>query len=184
MHTGDIEPKGIISDIDGVLDGGSAHTTSTSTYTCKCTPPPLPLVSVELHSFTLGLDTLFKEDFENHENVEELKLKLDIVAKSGHLINIIDIACPYDLYVESIYTKKIEKYECLKQLLSEKGYYCVIDAIVIGSLGAVHNKALSILLNMNMNKKKSKGLMKWCSTSNIIHAKKIWDIRCRLTFDQ
>ena len=43
------------------------------------------------------IKTSFKEDFENFENVEELKLKPDIVAKSGHLINIIDIACPYDL---------------------------------------------------------------------------------------
>ena len=29
-----LEPKGIISDIDGVLNGGSAPTTSTSTCTC------------------------------------------------------------------------------------------------------------------------------------------------------
>ena len=118
------------------------------------------------------IKTSFKEDFENLENVEELKLKPDIVAKSGHLINIIDIACPYDLYIESLYTKKIEKYKCLKQLLSEKGYYCVIDAIIIGSLGAVHNKALSVLLNMNMNKRKSKGLLKWCATSNIFNFNK------------
>ena len=45
------------------------------------------------------IKTLFKEDFENRENVEELKLKPNIVVKSGHLVNIIDIACPYDLYV-------------------------------------------------------------------------------------
>ena len=117
------------------------------------------------------IKTSFKEDFENLENVEELKL--DIVAKSGHLINIIDIVCLYDLYVGSLCTKKIEKYKCLKELLSEKGYYCVIDAIIISSLGAIHNKALSILLNTNMNKRNSKGLLKWCATSNIIHAKKI-----------
>ena len=57
------------------------------------------------------IKTSFKEDFENLENVEELKLKPDIVAKSGHLVNIIGIACPYDLYVESLYTKKIEKFK-------------------------------------------------------------------------
>ena len=70
------------------------------------------------------IKTSFKEDVENVENVEELKLKPDIVAKSGHLVNIIGIACLYDLYVESLYTKMIEKYKCFKQLLSKKGYYC------------------------------------------------------------
>ena len=118
------------------------------------------------------ITTSFKEHFETN-----------IVAKSGHLVNIIDIACRYDLYVESLHTKKIEKYKCLKQLLSEKGYYCVIDPVIIGSLGAVHNKALSILLTMNMSKRKSKGFLKWCATSNIMHPKKIWNIRCRLKFD-
>ena len=110
--------------------------------------------------------------------------KPDIVIKKGNNILIIDVACPYDLYIENTYKHKISYYQCLKKIFTEAGFEANVEAIIIiGSLGTVHNKALNVLTNQNMNKRKAKGLLKWCSTSNIISAKQLWNIRCRLVHD-
>ena len=106
-----------------------------------------------------------------------------IVIKTGNNILIIDVACPYDLYIENTYKYKINYYECLKKILTEAGFEVSVEAIIIGSLGTVHNKALNVLTNQNVNKRKAKGLMKWCSTSNIISAKQLWNIKGRLVHD-
>ena len=106
--------------------------------------------------------------------------KLDIIIKTGNKILIIDVACPYDLYIENTYKHKINYYECLKKILTEAGFEANVEAIIIGILGTVHSKALNVLTNQNMNKRKAKELLKWCLTSNIISAKQLWNIRCRL----
>ena len=49
-----------------------------------------------------------------------LDLKPDIVMKVGTDVSIIDIACPYDLYIESIYEAKLEKYRCIQEFLANK----------------------------------------------------------------
>ena len=64
--------------------------------------------------------------------------------------------------------------------MSNRGIECNINAIIIGSLGTVHNQALKILLKHRMNKGVAKGLLKWCSTGNIFWAKRLWNLRCKL----
>ena len=100
--------------------------------------------------------------------------------KMGTDVSIIDIACPYDFYIESTYQAKLEKYRCIKEFLSNKEIECSINAIIIGSLGTVHNQASKLLLKHQMKKEMAKGLLKWCSTGNIICAKNLWNLRCKL----
>ena len=107
-------------------------------------------------------------------------LKPDIVIRNKKQVKIIDIACPYDLHLESTYNQKILYYNDLKQNILTSGLECEVYAIVIGSLGIVHNKALKTLQTLQMPKTRSKGFLKWASTSNIIAAKIIWNVRCRL----
>ena len=83
----------------------------------------------------------FKEFTEESEHRSELNLKPDIVIKGKTGVRIIDIVCLYDLYIDSAYTDKLKKYQCVKEFL--------------GSLGTVHNKALNILTKHRMNKKGS-----------------------------
>ena len=110
-------------------------------------------------------------------------LKPDIVVRNLNQINIIDIACPYDIYLESAYKQKMLYYNTLKQEIVESGYECNICAIVIGSIGTVHKDALATLKKLRMPKSRSKGFLKWASTSNIIAAKIIWNVRCRLVHE-
>ena len=109
--------------------------------------------------------------------------KLDIVIKTGNNILIIDVAWQYDLYIENTSKHKISYHQCLKKILTEARFEANVEGIIIGSLGTVHKKALNVPTNQNMDKRKAKGLLKWCSTSNIISAKQLWNIRCRLVHD-
>ena len=109
-----------------------------------------------------------------------LDLKPNILMKDDEGVNIIDIACPYDLYIEATYKTKIEKYQCIKEFLNHQGIDCAVSAIIIGSLGTVHSQALKVLMNLKMNKRVAKGLHKWCSTGNIMWAKRLWNLRCKL----
>ena len=96
---------------------------------------------------------------------------------------IIDIVCPYDLYIENTYQDKIEKYVPLKAYLTSNGFGCEIKAIVIGSLGTAYYKTITTLCELGLSKRPAKGLLKWCSTSAIIGAKIIWNVICRLAKD-
>ena len=79
-------------------------------------------------------------------------LKPDIVSKHSNEVTIIDIACPYSLYISYIYKEKLDKYCCITSTLVDLGLRCKIEAIVIGSLGAVHEKSLNVLLSCGISK--------------------------------
>ena len=105
-------------------------------------------------------------------------LKPDFIVRRGTTVMIMDVACPYDLYIHNAYQEKIRKYKVVQSLLNSKGFNCVVDSVIIGSLGSVHCKALGVLMNLEIKKLSGKGLLKWCSTSNIIAAKQLWNLRC------
>ena len=92
-------------------------------------------------------------------------------------ILIIDVACKYNLYIENTYKHKINYYQCLKKILTETGFEANVEAIIIGSLGTVHNKALNVLINQDRNKRKAKGALKWSYHHHINQA------RCRLVHE-
>ena len=93
---------------------------------------------------------------------------------------ILDIACPYDLYLAELYEAKLNKYRDLQRYLTMNYLECEVDAIIVGSLGTIRKKALKVLMNTGMQKSKAKGLLKWSSTSSIIGSRQIWNLRCKL----
>ena len=101
------------------------------------------------------IETAFPEILEEST---VLNLKPDIVVKQDTDVSIMDIASPYDLFIESASQAQLEKYKCIKEFLSNRGIECNINAIIIGSIGTVHNQAIKILLKRRMNKGVSKGL--------------------------
>ena len=118
-------------------------------------------------------------EFEDNDE-ELLNLKPDIMIKEENRMIILDIACPYDLYLAELYEMKLNKYRDLQRYITEKFISCKVDAVIIGSLGTVHTNALKVLMDTGMSKTKAKGLLKWSSTSCIIGSRQIWNIRCKL----
>ena len=52
--------------------------------------------------------------------------------------------------------------------------------IVVGSTGLIHRRTLQCFMDCGMPKNQAKGLCKWMSNSNIMVARDIWSIWCRL----
>ena len=100
--------------------------------------------------------------------------------KEENRMIILDIACPYDLYLAKIYEMKLNKYRDLRRYITEKFISCKVDAVVIGSLGTVHTNALKVVMDTGMSKTKAKGRLQWSSTSCIIGSWQILNIRCKL----
>ena len=88
---------------------------------------------------------------------EILDLKPDLVIKNeDKFMSIIDIACPYDLYIENTCQDKIVKYLPLKAYLTSNGFGCEIKTIVLGSLGTVHHKGITTLCELGYQRDQPK----------------------------
>ena len=114
-----------------------------------------------------------------------LCLKPDIVTKHEKQIKILEVSCPYDLYLLlcSHFRNKKSKYAPLKDAIESKGYQCDIMPFIVWSVGLVHMLCYVYLIQLGIPKRQAKGFCKWCSNSNIFFARNIWNTRCRLEYD-
>ena len=110
-------------------------------------------------------------------------LKPDIIVKDTNVVYIIDVACPYDLYIENAFLRKREHYDPLAAEIVRSGYKCQVLPLIVGSCGIIHRKCLPYLIKLGLTKKQSKGLCKYSCNSNILFARNIWSRRCSLIFD-
>ena len=110
-------------------------------------------------------------------------LKPDIVVKNMNVVYLIDVACPYDLYIENAFLRKKVYYEPLAAEISRSGFTCQILPLIVGSCGIIHRKCLPYLIKLGLPKKQAKGLCKYSCNSNILFARNIWSRRCSLIFD-
>ena len=94
-------------------------------------------------------------EFEDNDE-EVLNLKPDIMIIEENRMIILDIACPYDLYLAELYEMELNKYRDLQRYSTEKFISCTVDAVVIGSLGTVHTNALKVLMDIRISKTKRK----------------------------
>ena len=68
-------------------------------------------------------------EFEDNDSL--LNLKPDIMIKEENRMFIMDIACPYYLYLAEIYGVKLNKYRDLQRYITDKFMSCKVDAVVI-----------------------------------------------------
>ena len=112
-----------------------------------------------------------------------LCLKPDIVIKHEKQIKILEVSCPYDLYLQNTFETKKSKYAPLKDAIKSKGYQCDIMPFIVGSVSLVHSFCYVHLVQPGIPKRQAKGFCKWCSDSNIFFARNIWNTRCPLVYD-
>ena len=96
------------------------------------------------------------------------------------LVQLVEIAVPFDIHIQDTYQAKFNKYYPLCMEINELGFSTKIIVLVIGSLGHVHCKFISGLTKIGINKKEAKMLTKYCSISAVIGSSKVWKTRCRL----
>ena len=109
-------------------------------------------------------------------------LRPDIVLRNHEKIVLIDVACPYDLFLVELFDRKLNIYIELNYEIN-KTVKCEVLPFIVGSTGLVHKKCLKTLMSLGTPNRQAKGLCKWCSSSNILFARHIWNVRCRLVKD-
>ena len=81
-------------------------------------------------------------DIINPEECESA-LKPDFKVENRTTVMITDLACPYDFYINDSYQKELRKYQVLRSWLCFNRLNCLVDSVIIGSFGFVH-QALSV----------------------------------------
>ena len=91
---------------------------------------------------------------------------------------IFEVACCFDLYMDTCFTTKLLKYQPLVEFIRDLGYTCQFIVLVFGSLGHVHRLVLRGLQLGGLQKPAAKRLAKYCSVSAVIGSLSIWKRRC------
>ena len=76
----------------------------------------------------------------------------DITVEERARITILDIACPYNLYIFETHELKLEKYKSLQTFIAKEIMPFIVDAVIIKSLGTVHKNALKVMVDMGIPK--------------------------------
>ena len=109
-------------------------------------------------------------------------LRPDIVLCNQEKIVLIDVAFPYDLFLNELFVRKLNIYMELNYDIN-KTVKCDVLPFIVGLTGLVHKKCLKTLVSLRIPNRQAKGLYKWCSSSNILFPRRIWNVRCRLVND-
>ena len=92
---------------------------------------------------------------------------------------IVEVTVCFDLYMDTSYNEKVNKYQTLRNLLNEHGIATSISVMCFGSLGTVHKSVRGNLKRLGLLGEEAKETMKWCSVSNMICSNIIWRNRCK-----
>ena len=87
-------------------------------------------------------------------------LKQDIVTKHEKQIKILEVSCPYDLYLQNTSETKKSKYAPLKDAIESKGNQCDIMPFIVGSVGLVHSLCCVYLVQLGIPKRQAEGFCK------------------------
>ena len=91
---------------------------------------------------------------------------------------IVEVAVPFDAFVNESYQAKFDKYLPLCHRISDLGFQCKIIVLIVGSTGSVHKKFISGLVLAGLSIKCSRAIAKYCSVSAAIGSHIIWKQRC------
>ena len=125
--------------------------------------------------------TEFCEVFENqHVSMDGLpvlgpyKPDLCIIDHLHSKAFIVEISCPFDIFIDKCYTHKFEKYMPLCLSLNDAGFHTKIVVLTIGSLGTVHRRVVKGCMLMGLPKRLSRALAKYLSLSVMIGSRRAW----------
>ena len=94
---------------------------------------------------------------------------------------IIEVAVPFDPFLNECYQSKFDKYLPLCQSIQELGYECKILIFVLGSLGSIHSRFVSGLRHAGIPPRRGRAIAKYCSIIAMIGSRIAWKNRCRET---
>ena len=124
-------------------------------------------------------ETIFPHLADELRNIVHRKPDIHIVNELAKRCTIIEITVCYDLYLDTAAAAKVQRYQMLVDYLIRNGYSVNLYVLCFGSLGSVHSDVWKYMRRFTTNITSIKGVLKWCSISNIIGSNYIWRNRVR-----
>lgn len=90
---------------------------------------------------------------------------------------IVEVANPYDHFLDICYKQKFDKYMPLCIALNDAGFHTKIVVLVIGSLGFVHKRFVCGLQLLGLSRRQSRTLARYLATSVMIGSRRVWERR-------
>lgn len=103
---------------------------------------------------------------------------ITVIDHTVRQVFIVEVAVPFDAFVNRCYTAKFDKYMPLCMEISAFGYACRTVVLVVGSLGGIHNRVVTGLKILGMNASTAKWLAGYLSVGAIIGSHRVWQKRC------
>ena len=127
--------------------------------------------------------SVFQDTNQNSFVTTHRRPDITIIDRESGEVKFIEISVPFDIHIQETYQAKFDKYYPLCLEVNQLGFKSKVIVLIIGSLGHVHSKFMSGLINIGINKKEAKMMAKFCSISAAIGSSKVWKTRCRLTLN-
>ena len=115
----------------------------------------------------------------NQRKPDILEIKVN-----GRECEIVEVTVCFDLYMDTSYQEKRNKYQPVINLLNRHGIATSISVMCFGSLGTVHKNVRGNLKRLGLSGEEAKETMKWCCVSNMICGSIIWRNRCKKVHGQ
>lgn len=121
---------------------------------------------------------MFNSDERAFPGIQHNKPDICVIDHDRKICFLIEIAVPFDPFVNESYQAKFDTYLPLCQRIGDLAYECKIVVLIVGSLGSVHNRFVSGLLLLGLTKRCATSTARYCSVSSMIGSRMIWRQRC------
>ena len=99
---------------------------------------------------------------------------LCFVDHSNSVAFIVEVANPYDTFIDHCYNSKFRKYMPLCLLMNDAGFNTKVVVLIIGSLGTVHRRVVPGLRMLGLPQRQSRSLARYLSVSVMIGSRRAW----------
>ena len=109
-----------------------------------------------------------------------------VLNEAGRKAYLIDVTCPHERSDNLVAARqrKIEKYQNVKDRLTEQGFDTTLDAFVVGTLGTWDPENDHLLSLIGIRRKYGILFKKLCCRDAISGSYEVWACRCRRHFQQ
>ena len=123
--------------------------------------------------------SMFIDTEQDFDGIHHNRPDICIVDSGSKTCMLVEVAIPFDPFINDCYQSKFDRYMPLCQRVSDLGYSCKIVVLIIGSVGNVHNKFVNGLCMLGLSMTRAKATARYCAVSVMIGSRKIWKQRCK-----
>ena len=122
--------------------------------------------------------SLFGSEPDTAFTTRAVRPDLVIIDRTNSEVFLVEVAVPFDAFVDISFTSKFDKYMQLCLEINALGFSCRTVVLIIGSLGSVHRRVVPGLKMLGLPTYTAKWLAKYLSIGVMIGSHRVWQKRC------